>query len=364
MASAKKPVRVTLTLPDGTRKYYSGKTRKEAEGKRDKAKLLYAMGYDAESTVTFEELADVWLSYYKTWNLHKRTVETTEGVFNRYLIPQLGGFRIRDIKPAHIDRMLKNLKHLSKSTQKKVLTYSGMIFDLAIENGIIPKSPTYKKRPISGDKEKVESLTDEQCRTLLEATKGTRVYPFIVVLLFCGLRKGEALGLMWDDIDFDKRYIKVNRSIVYTLENRQGEINKDLKTASARRTIPFSQEVYDALIAEKKKSNSKYVFSMKDGHFLSEASFRRMWDLISYRSVDGPGSLKDKTIDFSVHPHQLRHTYCTRLIANGIAPKEAQYLMGHATPDVTMSVYTDYLEGQQLSSTAEKIRQKNLGLYA
>ena len=363
MANAKKPVRVTMTLPDGTRKYYSGRTKKEAESKRDKAKLMYAMGYDAASNLTFAELAESWLDYYRTWDLHKRTIETTEGIINRYLIPELGCMRVTDIKPIHIDKMLKHLGHLSKSTQKKVLTYAGMLFDLAIENGIIPKSPTYKKKPIAKDPDKVESLTDDQCRVLLEATKGSRVYPFIVVVLFCGLRKGEALGLMWDDIDFENRYLRVNRSIVYTLDNRQGEINKDMKTNSARRTIPFSQEVYDVLIAEKRKSNSKYVFSMRDGHFLSEASFRRMWDLVSYRSVGGPGTMDAmKKIDFSVHPHQLRHTYCTRLIANGVQPKEAQYLMGHASPDITMAVYTDYIEEQQLASTAEKIRHTSLSL--
>jgi len=363
MANNKKSVRITMTLPDGTRKYYSGRTRKEAENKRDKAKMLFAMGYDAENSITFGELADVWLDDYRTRDIHTRTLETTEGVFNRYIIPELGDMRLRDIKPMHIDLMLKHLRHLSASTQKKVLTYSGMIFDLAIENGIIPKSPTYKKKPIAKPSEKVRALSDEQCRTLLQATKGTRVYPFIVVLLFCGLRKGEALGLMWDDIDFDKRYLKVNRSLIYTLENRRGVINESLKTSSARRTIPFSQEVYDVLVAEKRRSNSKYVFSMKNGKCMSEASFRRMWDLVTYRSVDGP-SVKDsmKQIDFDVHPHQLRHTYCTRLIANGVLPKEAQYLMGHATPEITMSVYTDYLESQQLESTAEKIRGEGLRL--
>ena len=363
MASSKKTVRVTLTLPDGTRKYYSGRTRKEAEGKREKAKLRYAMGFDAESDVTFGELADVWLDDYRTWNIHKRTLETTEGIFERYLMPDLGDLRMRDIKPMHIDRMLKHYRHLSQSTQKKILTYSRKVFDFAIENDIIPKSPAYKKKPIADEPEKVTALTDDQCRTLLQATKGTRVYPFIVVLLFCGLRKGEALGLMWDDIDFDKRYLKVNRSVVYTVDNRDGEINDSLKTKAARRTIPFSQEVYDVLMAEKKRSYSKYVFAMRNGKFLSESSFRRMWDLVSYRSVNGPG-VRDgmKTINFSVHPHQLRHTYCTRLIANGVMPKEAQYLMGHSTPEITMAVYTDYLESQQLESTAAKIRGEGLRL--
>jgi len=91
---------------------------------------------------------------------------------------------------------------------------------------------------------------------------------------------------------------------------------------------------------------------------MSESSFRRMWDLIKYRSFNSPHT-KHYTVSadiaFKVHPHQLRHTYATKLIASGVTPKEAQYLLGHSSPDVTMRIYAHYQVEQQLILTSGKI---------
>ena len=357
--------KVSMTLPNGTRKYFYGRTIKEAEKKRDEAKVLMASGWNVGDKTTFNQMAALWLEEYKAKKkLHERTKETTEAVFKRYILPELGDMKIKDIKPAHIDRLLLKISDLSKSTQSKVLIYTTAVFNKAIENDIIPRSPTFKKKPTADDPKKIKPLTDEQCKALLQATKGTRVYPFVVVCLFCGLRKGEALGLMWKDIDFDKKLMKIERSIVYLESNRHGEINNDLKTDSAHRIIPMAPEVCTVLKQERLKSNSVYVFSMRDGSFLSAESFRSMWDLIRYRTIGGPatGHHVHPVLDFDVHPHQLRHTCCTRWIANGMTPKEAQYLMGHSSPDITMGVYADYRVQQDLENTAKKISSDDLRL--
>ena len=360
-----KYVTVSLTLPDGSRKYFRGKTKKEAEQKRDEAKTLLSKGWNVGSKLTFKEAAEEWLADYSArMDLHLRTIETTEAIFKRYLIPYLGRMKLIEIKPAHIDRMLRGMSHLSRSTQSKALTYANAVFMKAVENDVIPKSPCLNKKPIAKQPEKVHALTDEQCESLLAATKGTRVYPFIVVCLFCGLRRGEALGLMWKDIDFDKKILRVERSIVHTVECREGVINTDLKTRSARRKIPMSPEVVKVLQEEKRKTESVYVFAMRNGSYLSESSFRKMWDIISYRTIGGPstGDFVKPMLDFEVHPHQLRHTCCTRWLANGMTPKEAQYLMGHSTADVTMNIYAEFQESQHLSATAKKISSAELAL--
>lgn len=361
------PVTVTLTLPDGSRKYFRGRTRKEAEKKRDECKVKLALGWDVGCKLTFREFSELWLEEYSARKgLHDRTLETTKGIFDRYLFPNLGRYKLTDIKPAHIDRMLLSMADLSQSTQRKALNYANQIFEKAIENDIIPKSPCRNKKPTAKPSEKVHALTDDQCERLLEATEGTRVYPFIVLCLFCGLRKGEALGLMWRDIDFDKKILRVERSIVHTKEHPEGLINKDLKTTAARRKIPMSPLVISTLMAAKRRSNSMYVFSMKDGSYLSDHSFRSMWEIVNYRTIGGPATSDrvKQTLDFSVHPHQLRHTCCTRWLAHGMTPKEAQYLMGHATADVTLNVYAEYLESQHLEATARKINSPDMALGA
>ncbi|MBQ3374731.1 MAG: site-specific integrase [Oscillospiraceae bacterium] len=358
--------KVTLTLPDGTRKYFYGRTKKEAEQKRDEAKRQIAGGIDVGNNMTFKELADIWLrEYMAKKKLHECTKASTKGIFDRYLLPELGHMKLRDIKPAHIDLMLLKYADLSKSTQSKILIYAGAVFDKAIENGIIPRSPTFNKKPTADDPEEVKPLTNVQCEELLKTMKGTRVYPFIVLVLFSGLRKGEALGLMWKDLDFENRLIHVRRSVIYPEgSKRHGEICDKLKSDSAHRTIPMAPEIYNVMMAEKKKTDSVYVFSMRNGSFLTQESFRSMWDLIRYRTIGGPatGHHVHATLDFSVHPHQLRHTCCTRWIANGMTPKEAQYLMGHSSPDITMGIYADYIAEQELSNTAKKLSSDGLRL--
>lgn len=361
----KKLVKVSLQLPDKSRKYFYGKTKKEAEQKREEAKRKLLMGYDVGNSTTFGELAELWLEEYKAQRkLHVRTKESTEDIVKRYILPELGNRRVKDIKPANIDRMLLNISHLSKSTQEKVLTYTNKIFNKAVENDIIPRSPAFNKKATADKPEKVRPLTDAQCEALLKATKGTRVYPFIVTCLFSGLRKGEAAGLMWKDLDFENRMISVERSIVWPKSNRQGEINTMMKSDAAHRKIPMAPEIYQVLKPLKSGSKSLYVFPCKSGSFMTAESIRSMWSFVTNRTVGGPstGYHLKPTLDFHVTPHVLRHTCCTRWIASGMQPKEAQYLMGHSSPDITMAIYAEYMAEQELPKTAEKINSDSLRL--
>ena len=247
---------------------------------------------------------------------------------------------------------------MSNSTQKKVLQAARSICAFAVDNGMIPKSPVLSSIKAGGAApEEVTPLTDDQCRQLLTAVAGTRAYLFVKLLLLTGLRKGEALGLMWKDVGFVKGVLHVERSLIYPLNNKAGEINTELKTAATRRSVPIGRALLADLKAAKEHSGSVYVFSMGNGKFLSESSFRRMWDLISYRSTSTAtkDAVLPRPLDFDVHPHQLRHTCITRWIEHGLSVKEVQYLAGHASPDVTMRIYAHYRRQQQFEETAAKI---------
>lgn len=351
---------VTLMV-NGKRKYYRGNTLREAEEKRDADKILLLKGVDIGNNITFQQLATKWFVTYKKGQLHIRSEETILGILNRYILPVIGDDIVKNIKPIDIQVMMNKVSKLSASTQKKVLQYTKAIFQVGIENDIIAKIPIGSETKVKGKASaEVEPLTDEQCTTLFKATKGTRVYPFLIVLRFCGLRKGEALGLKWDDIDFENGLLHVQRSVVYPLCNRKGEINEDMKTESADRVIPLNDIVISVLTEEKSKSKSPYVFSGKDKKFLSESSFRKMWELIDYRKVKNStdSSRIEKTIDFDVHPHQLRHTCVTAWFESGLDIKEVQYLAGHATPEITMRIYTHYRSKQRFQSTSDKIKKQ------
>lgn len=354
---------VTLTLPDGTRKFFRGKTKKEAEKKRDEAKMQIGMGVNLADDTTVAELIEIWFKLYKEDNkdLHARSKDTTRAILNRYIIPVLGRMKVRDVKPIHIQQLMTSISSYSKSTQKKVVQATRNVFAVAVDNGMVAKSPVSDKLKAGGaEPAEKKPLTKTQSDALLSAVRDTRAYPLVLVLLYGGLRIGEALGLMWSDIDFAAGTVTVNRSIVYPDDNRAGEINSDLKTENAHRTIPLPWDVVDVLKQEKASSKSLWVFSMQDGNFLSYNSFRSLWRLIDYRStktcrVDQRDRV-ERTLDFDVHPHLLRHTCITRWFEAGLDIKEIQYLAGHATAEITMNIYTHYMAAERHEETARKIR--------
>lgn len=352
----KYPYTVTLTLPDGRRKYYRGETKKEAEAKRDKDRLLMGSGVNIADGSTFQQVAESWYTLAKEDQLKTKSREVVTTTLTRYVYPMLGSKKIRDIKPADIFALMKSVSGYSNSLQKKVLQYTKSVFTFAMDNDLILKSPVISTIKAGGDKpEEEQALTDAQCTTLLDAVRGTRAYLFVELLLYTGLRRGEALGLMWSDIDFQKAELHVSRSIVFTNDNQTGEINPDLKTSNARRDIPIVPKLLEDLRAAKAESKSLYVFSKADGGFMSQSSLDSLWNIVRRRTTAAKSGRVVRSLDFTVHPHQLRHTCITRWLENGMDLKEVQYLAGHSSADITMNIYAHYRKTQLLSETASKM---------
>lgn len=360
---AEKTYTVTLALPDGSRKYFRGRTKKEAEKKRDDAKLQLGMGVDISNETTVKELADTWYYCYKECDedLHKRSKETIRNTVNRYIVPAIGNMKVIDVKPIHFQQLMTSVSKYSKSTQKKVLQMAKSIFEVGVENGMIPKVPISKQTKAGGaEPSEPKPLTEAQSAALLKAVEGTRAHLLIRLLLASGLRIGEALGLQWNDIDFKEGTVSVNRSIVYPEDNRAGEINEEMKTENAQRTIPIPWPVVDELKEARSKSNSVWVFSMQNGSFLSYYSYRSLWKIVEYRSVsthkEDQREIVPRVLDFDVHPHLLRHTCITRWFEAGLDIKEIQYLAGHSNVDITLGIYTHYQEAERRKDTAKRIR--------
>lgn len=346
----KKLYTITLTLPDGKRKYYRGKTKKEAEAKRDKDKALLGRGIDISDNRTFKEVAELWFSLTKEDHVSTRTKELVRGIMNKHVYPVIGEKPIREVVPADIMFLMKTAATTaSKGWQAKILTYTKAVFAFAVDNDLIVKTPVWSSiKPIGEPAKEVQPLTDAQCEALLRAVKGTRAYLFVELLLYTGLRRGEALGLMWSDIDFDQARLTVNRSIVYSNTDSSGEINPDLKTVNANRMVPIVPQLLEDLKKAKQASGSLYVFSMRDGSFLSKPSFRSMWEIVERRTDD---------LGFSVHPHQLRHTCITKWVECGIDPKIAQDFAGHSDAMFTMNTYVHFRKEDRWQQAAELMAQ-------
>ena len=336
---------VTLTLPNGKRKYFRGKTRKEAEKKRDEAKLSIAMGVDIGNDMTVKELATIWLKEYKEGDVRDSSYLNLKWVIDCHIIPGIGNLKVREVRPVHIKHYMNGKEDLAKSTQRIILRVTKAIFNLAAENEIILRSPCVSSIKPKGEetKEKVP-LTPEQADMLRSEAKGTAIYFFVLLGLVTGMRRGELLGLQWNDIDFDDGTISVQRTIAPTRENPRGELCYDLKTESARRTIPLPWSVVEELRTEMSGSKSVYIVHDAHGNHLTFSSLEYHWKKLTER------------LPFYVTPHLMRHTRVTRWFEQGLDIKEVQYLAGHADPEVTLGVYTHYQTEVRMQKTADKLR--------
>lgn len=356
-----------ITAPDGTRVYVSGRTRAERDRKVTEAKQQIRLGIDISDTTMFTDYTLLWLSTYKRPKLRDSSYRLLEMLNRTRIEPFFAGMRLRDVKPMTIQLFLASLDGLSQSTQRKCLGIVRNVFQAAVDNGLLVKTPVRSCDKASGAKAKEEiPLTNEQSRKLLDAVEGTSAYPFILIALTTGLRRGEILGLMWEDIDLDRGIITVTHNKPLNAGGGDSPVTALLKTEAAHRSIPIPGVLEDFLRAEREKTSSAFVIHTEDGRSLTRNAFRAMWRNVQRRTV-GKGEVPRKlgqrygnvmvTLDFDVHPHLLRHTYLTQLFEAGLDVKQVQYLAGHASPTVTMAIYTHYRQNQRSEETARQVRE-------
>lgn len=250
---------------------------------------------------------------------------------------------------------------------------------MAVRDEIIRKNPTDGVlTEIKKSSEQTtglrHALTIPQQRAFMEHIANHPVYchwwPLFTVLLGTGCRIGEALGLRWDDLDYERRTININHSLVYypVGENRSSiqHISKP-KTNAGIRTIPMLDTVKDAfemLHEEQKESGwndleidgmTGFIFCNRFGNVPNPQSVNRAIKRIiaDYNEGEEIASKKQHRNavllpDFSAH--NLRHTFCTRLCEKETNLKVIQSVMGHKDIQTTMDIYAEATEQKKQES--------------
>lgn len=338
----------TFTLPDGTRKYLYGKTKKEVEEKYQMAMLQLRAGVDLKNHDTFGEFAQMWFNTFKRGTVTKAVEDQIKRNLNLHVMPHLCQYRMKNITPMQCKNVFTKMTEAGKSeaTQVKVYQLMVSIFKVAEENGVIYKTPmTSTVKPEGAKKKKKRALTAAQTAALRTAVKGRDVEPFVALVLSTGLRKGEALGLKWENVDLTRRELHVRTELQFENNNR-GIVVDSLKSAAAYRTVPFAEDAYKTLLCLWAQRDGDLVFHGTNGEPLSHGQFKGMWKAVP------------RSIAPDLTPHILRHTAITNWIASGLDVKAVQYLAGHASASVTMNVYADYLAECRYEDTRQKIQSE------
>jgi len=212
---------------------------------------------------------------------------------------------------------------LKSNTIRFYLLQLNAIFNSAINDyNIIYKTPV-KNIKYNKCKEEINkrALTDAECEKLLEGFKDTKYYPLILIALKCGLRLGEILGLKWGDIDEINHVVKVTKQWKQLKDNTYG--TGTLKSKNSYREVPISPTTFSLL------NNSTKVRDINGR-------------ILNFKNTDSTSICLNRLFrirGYNITIHELRHTYATTLISNGVPFKTAAQFLGH-TVEQTMKTYS------------------------
>jgi integrase len=227
---------------------------KNASGKRTtSSETVHGTRRDAEKVLT-RKLAEVdagtfvpparqtvreylagWLENTVRISVCVRTYQEHADNLTRYVYPKLGGIRLDQLAPEHIQALYSDLvkKRLSANTIRLVHTPLKQALRQAVEFGTLPKSPAEHVRPPRVVRKEMQALTPEQVGRFLVAAKGDRLFAFYVLLLWTGLRPQEARALKWSDVGGDR--LAVRRALTQVSAGRSEP--KETKTAAGARSV-------------------------------------------------------------------------------------------------------------------------------
>ena len=254
-----------------------------------------------------------------------------------YIIPDLGKLRIADIKDTDVQRMLDKHDNLARKTLVEMKATLHQIMKYAVSDELILKNPCESVDiviPSNKVKER-KALPLPQFQEILshlqDLTDNDR--RFLALCLFTGMRRGEALGLRWEDISDDK--IHIQRNVTHPQRN-QPYISTP-KTKAGIRTIPMPKPLIDALCPYQEKG---YLFGGESPYTLKQ--FTLMWRRIK-KAIDMHGAT----------PHVLRHSYLTYAVGVTTDFKTIQGISGHADVFTLVNRYAHPQEDKVINLTNE-----------
>lgn len=231
-------------------------------------------------------------------------------------------------------------KPLSNSTIHYYHHVISSVLSTAVEWQVIISNPAERVKPPKMERKETEYLDEDETAVLLSCLENETILykALFTLMLYTGLRRGEACGLTWSDIDFEQCTVNVNKSSLYLPE--KGIFTDDTKTEMSRRVIKMPTAAVDVLKEYKKKQhldrikcgdrwkNSKQLFTTEDGAPLHpDAVSKRFSKFLAKAELP------------HIKLHALRHTNATLMIANGTDIKTVSKRLGHASITTTGNIY-------------------------
>lgn len=362
--------------PDGSpdRKYFYGHTAKEAEEKRDEYKKSLQRGSSYPPNITVAEWVEIFKGAYRM-NINSAYLGIDDVPYAR-LVHAVGSMHVVDVRESDLQIALNAVANMSYSTVDKYRKAIRRVFARAVKNKIIDDNPAsdlvlppYSKGTHRAlDRWEIEMILANWDNPFAVAGMA------VMIMMLCGLRRGEVMALEWDAIDLVKKTLEVRQ--VAVIHKNRVEIEERAKTESGLRIIPICKPLYNALLTVPPEKRHGFVCQSSKGNQLSghtssssvEQFCKVMTRLLNGEPAENPVRLSkeaqkarevfhasDEYVTLHFTCHDLRHTFATALYDAGVPVKAAQYFLGHKDIRVTLELYTHLSKERDAASRQQLI---------
>jgi integrase len=349
---------------------------KQAKAERERLRVKTREGEIVIRTkITINQVADEYFASLEAKVLRgergARTLESYRSKFSNHIEPEIGRRPIQSLNSAALARVVADLrtkeKHvngkptgqlLSDWTLANAVKVLKLVFKFAHQHGHIATNPLLRigdDLPVGKNQTQARVLDAEDVRRLID-TAPDSYRTLIAVLAFTGVRISEALGLVWEDVDFDAGVVNVGKQLSRATREEPAR-RIPLKTKAGERQIDLAPEI--AAMLRRRRADafrlgyakaSDYVFSTQIGTPLSQrnAAARGL-----EKAADRAGLNREGVPKLSFH--DLRHTAITHLIRSGVDVAQVQRFAGHAKPSITLDLYVGEFERRKVNDSGVRL---------
>ena len=324
----------------------------KAEAQRKMREMLTALDQGRNpvpANVSLREWLDRWMSEeIQPPKRRQRTYETYQNVIDRHIVPYLGGLKLAKVGPTHIQELENRLsKHLSPKMVNQVHIVLSGAYKYALRMELIHRSPVAMVSPPSVKPTEVLPPDIPAIRKVLDSARsdGNILYPAMHLVAYTGMRRGEAMGLLWQHVDLQEGTLRVENSLV---QARTGTIQEPPKTNSGWRTVDLDTGTVEVLEEHRQRQEQMRermgeMFQDRGWVFADELGDpikpKRLYDTVK-RYGERAG-----------HPEtnvrSLRHFHASLMLQGGENPVVVSKRLGHSKVSTTLDIYAHVLPGRQ-----------------
>ena len=336
-----------------------GKTQAEVKKKLkaaiDKSDRIDTVRADKHTLGTWVKL---WFEVYSKPNLRESTARYYQMFIDKHIVPKLGDVKLTELRAMQIQKFYNDLRTggrlreaqreknpgLSASYIRGIHTMLHTCLDAAVREKLILSNPTNDCKPPKLVKKEMKTLEPEQVQAYLKAADARGLLPMFFLELTTGMRKSELVALQWTDVNWKERTISVSKQ-AYKIDGKMTVMPP--KTANSVRKIALSEETLAMLKKQQKEDeegwpDSPYLFpSPVTGEMYHPDSVVNLHKKI----------LKEAGLEH-IRFHDLRHTFATLALQNGVDVKTVSAMLGHSNAGFTLATYTHTTTAAQHQAAA------------